>query len=166
MAETIENNVRRKIMEEQLTDPAFYATMSALLDEVIQFRKARADEYEAYLTQIAALATRLASGTSAQTPADINTPGRRALYNNLSGYEDWPQAMRRVAEVHSALPSGTGGVRDLTITIDSRVKYVRPDGWRGVQAKERIIKQALFDILRDRGEVERIFAIVVQQPEY
>ena len=51
VAETIENNVRRKIMKERLNDPAFYEKMSALLDEVIKFRKERAEEYEQYLKQ-------------------------------------------------------------------------------------------------------------------
>ncbi len=35
IAETIENNVRRRILKEHLSDPAFYAKMSALLDEII-----------------------------------------------------------------------------------------------------------------------------------
>src|SRR5207247_98348 len=35
IAETIENNVRRKIIHEQLTDPAYYDKMSTLLDEII-----------------------------------------------------------------------------------------------------------------------------------
>jgi type I restriction enzyme R subunit len=64
VAETIENNVRRKIMKEQLADPAFFAKMSALLDEVIKFRKERAEEYEEYLKQIAELAKKVSTGTS------------------------------------------------------------------------------------------------------
>jgi type I restriction enzyme R subunit len=35
VAETIENNVRSKIIKEHLNDPAFYDKMSALLDEII-----------------------------------------------------------------------------------------------------------------------------------
>src|SRR5439155_13216431 len=35
IAETIENNVRRTIIKEHLNDPAYYAKMSALLDEII-----------------------------------------------------------------------------------------------------------------------------------
>src|SRR4029434_5991872 len=53
IAETIENNVRRKILKEHLTDPAYYEKMSALLDEIIAARKARAIEYEEYLQRIA-----------------------------------------------------------------------------------------------------------------
>jgi hypothetical protein len=51
VAETIENNVRSKIIKEHLTDPDFYEKMSALLDEIIAARKAKAIEYEAYLAQ-------------------------------------------------------------------------------------------------------------------
>ncbi len=49
VAETIENNVRSKIIRDQLNDPAYYARMSALLDEIIARRKSRAIEYEEYL---------------------------------------------------------------------------------------------------------------------
>jgi len=56
VAETIENNVRSKIIKEHLHDPAYYEKMSALLDEIIAARKAKAMEYEDYLQRIAALA--------------------------------------------------------------------------------------------------------------
>src|SRR5208337_5333923 len=49
IAETIENNVRSKIIKEHLNDPAYYEKMSALLDEIIADRKAKAIEYESYL---------------------------------------------------------------------------------------------------------------------
>jgi type I restriction enzyme R subunit len=52
------------------------------------------------------------------------------------------------------------------LEIDAAVRKVRPDGWRGVQAREQIIKAALFSILKDRGEVERIFTIIMAQTEY
>ena len=45
VAETIENNVRSKIIKEHLHDPAYYEKMSALLDEIIAARKAKAIEY-------------------------------------------------------------------------------------------------------------------------
>jgi len=72
----------------------------------------------------------------------VNTPGRRALYNNLSKN------------------------RDLALEIDQVVKNVRPDGWRGVQAREQVIKRALYEVLKDVAEVERIFLIIKQQREY
>ncbi|MFN9955100.1 MAG: restriction endonuclease subunit R, partial [bacterium] len=55
VAETIENNVRRKIIKEQLTDPAYFEKMSKLLEEIIAARKRKALNYEKYLAQIAEL---------------------------------------------------------------------------------------------------------------
>ena len=142
IAETIENNVRRKIIKEQMNDPAYYETMSKLLDEIITARKAKALEYEEYLRRIAELAKRVDVGHGDDTPEGLNTPGLRALYNNLGKNED------------------------LAVRIDEVVKRVRPDGWRDVQAREQVIKQALYDLLKDVAEVERIFLIVKQQREY
>jgi len=69
VAETIENNVRSKIIKEHLNDPAYYDKMSALLDEIIAMRKARAIEYEEYLKQIAELAKRVEVGQDTGRPS-------------------------------------------------------------------------------------------------
>ncbi len=83
IAETIENNVRSKIIKEHLNDPAYYEKMSALLDEIIAARKAKAIEYEEYLKRIAELAKKVEAGQAEETPEKLDTPGKRALYNNL-----------------------------------------------------------------------------------
>ncbi len=83
IAETIENNVRSKIIKDHLNDPAFYDRMSTLLDELIMSRHQKAIDYEAWLKRIAELAARVESGRAEETPDQLNTPGRRALYNNL-----------------------------------------------------------------------------------
>lgn len=148
VAETIENNVRSKIIKEHLNDPAYYEKMSALLDEIIAARKAKAIEYEEYLKQIAELAKKVESGQAGETPESLDTPGRRALYNNLNQNEG------------------------LAIKIDEVVRQVRPDGWRGIETRERVIKGAIHNVLKendlahDEAEVERIFFIVKQQKEY
>jgi type I restriction enzyme R subunit len=142
IAETIENNVRRKIIKEHLNDPAYYDSMSALLDEITSARKAKAIEYEEYLKRVAELAKRVEVGHAGDAPAEIDTPARRALYNNLN---------------HD---------RDLALKVDVAVRQNRPDSWRGVQAREMVIKRALYDVLQDVAEVERIFPIVKQQREY
>jgi type I restriction enzyme R subunit len=142
IAETIENNVRRKIIKEHLNDPAFYEKMSTLLDEIIAARKAKAIEYEEYLKRIAELSKKVQAGQSEETPETLNTPGKRALWNNLGQNEP------------------------LALKIDTAVRDVRPDGWRGVAPREQTIKAALYDILHDVAEVERIFLIIRAQREY
>ena len=161
IAETIENNVRSKIIKESLTDPAYFEKMSALLDEIIKLRKEKAIEYEEYLKRIADLATRVKAGKSEDTPEKLDTKGKRALYNNLKG---------RVAPNAAHQPDAPYGDQDsaleLALAIDEAVRKVRPDGWRGVQAREQVIKAALYQVLRNIDEVERIFLIIFAQPEY
>ena len=57
-------------------------------------------------------------------------------------------------------------VLSLALKIDETVKTTRPDGWRGIQAREQVIKAALYNILQDVAKVERIFLIVKAQGEY
>ncbi|MDK1389516.1 hypothetical protein QN224_29485 [Sinorhizobium sp. 8-89] len=80
IAETIENNVRSKIIKEHLNDPAFYEKISALLDEIIANRKAKAIEYEEYLKRIAEIAQRIEMGQAHEAPPSLNTPGKRAPF--------------------------------------------------------------------------------------
>lgn len=142
VAEAIENNVRSRIIKDSLSDPAYFEKMSALLDEIISARKANAIDYEEYLKRIAELAKRVGNGTAADTPAQLDTRGRRALYNNL------------------------GGDLGLALKVDTAVRESRPDGWRGVHSREQAVKRALYDVLQDETEVERIYNVIWQQAEY
>ena len=162
IAEVIENNVRRKIIKEHLNDPAYYDKMSAQLQEIIELRKAKAIEYEEYLQRVAELAKRVEAGQADDTPPALSTPGRRALYNNLK------QAVAGATLSAASASTGAAGdqVLDLALRIDDVVKAVRSDAWRGHQAREQIIKGALFGILQNVDEVERIFLIIRQQREY
>jgi type I restriction enzyme R subunit len=54
----------------------------------------------------------------------------------------------------------------LALSIDESVKKARPDGWRGVLPREQVVKKALYDVLKDEAEVERIFLIIRAQKEY
>ena len=163
VAETIENNVRSKIIKEHLSDPAYFEKMSALLDEIIAARKAKAIEYEEYLKRIAELAKKVEAGHSDETPAKLDTPGKRALYNNLKQQSGKHQGS---AETQGGYTAPGDPVLDLALMIDATVKQVRPDGWRGIQSREQVIKAALYGVLQDVGEVEKIFLIIKAQGEY
>ncbi len=65
-AETIENNVRKLIIEEMAVNPKYYEKMSELLDALIQTRKKEAMDYKAYLAKIVEL-TRKASKPETQS---------------------------------------------------------------------------------------------------
>lgn len=142
IAETIENNVRQKIIKDHLLDPAFYDEMSKLLNTIIDERRRQAIDYEEYLGKIANLVSTVAAGKTNDVPVMLKTAGQRALYNNLDKNET------------------------LALQIHDCIVEVKPDGWKGSEPKERIIKAALFTKLGDPNEVERIFEIVKLQPEY
>jgi type I restriction enzyme, R subunit len=159
IAETIENNVRSKILKEHLADPAFYERMSALLDEIIRLRKERAVEYEEYLRRIADIAVRVQAGRADDAPRQLDTPGRLAIYNSLRAQPAGP--------LIAAEPKpGAEPVVDLALQVDRAVKTRRQHGWRGQPQREQLVKQAIFDVLRDVDAVERIYPIVYAQKEY
>jgi len=161
IAETIENNVRNVIIRDRLTDPAFYEKMSTLLDEIIAARKAKAVEYEEYLKRMGELTKRVATGHSDETPRQLDTPGKRALYNNLK-----TSPTKQFSQDAGVYLVDRDPDLALALEIDTAVKRSRPDDWRGIQAREQVIKRALYDVLKDIDEVERIFKIIFQQHEY
>jgi type I restriction enzyme R subunit len=160
IAETIENNVRRTIIKEHLTDPAFYEKMSTLLDEIIADLKARAIDYEGYLKRIAVVVRAVELGHAEDTPFRLDTPGKRALYRNLK------PAAGEVTRHPDGTDASVDPTLELALRVDEAMKRVRPDEWRGVKPREQVIKAALHGLLHDDAEVERIFLIIKAQGEY
>lgn len=142
VSETIANNVRSKIIKEHLNDPAFYDRMSTLLVEILDDLRSQQIDYEEFLKRIADIAKRVQEGKAEDTPVALNTPGKRALFNNLSNDET------------------------LALKIDEVVRRIKPNAFRGNLAKERVIKAELLPILGSESEVERIFLIIMNQSEY
>jgi type I restriction enzyme R subunit len=165
VAETIANNVRSKIIREHLNDPAFYDTMSALLGEILADLRAARIDYEEFLRRIAELAKSVQAGTADDTPAQLDTPGKRALFSNLRPATA-AAGSDRAADGTAAYRTGNDSVLELALRLDAAVKRQRPNAWRDVRAKEQVIKAALYGELQDAAAVERIFLIVKAQPEY
>jgi type I restriction enzyme R subunit len=116
--------------------------------------------------RIAELARKVEAGHADDTPEPLkHSPALRALYHNLKR-EHVPAKVDRVADAPVRDVRSGDPTLDLALRVDAEVKRVRPDGWRGVHAREQVIKAALFDLLPDRAEVERIFLIVKAQHEY
>jgi type I restriction enzyme, R subunit len=142
VAETIENNVRQKIIKDHLIDPAFFEEMSKLLAAIIKERKEKAILYEEYLKKIEAFVKKVNAGIEPDTPHSIRTGAQKALYNNL----------------------GKNAV--LALAIDQKILEVRPDRWRGNNIKEKVIQSAIYSLVNDEAEVKRIFKVAERQAEY
>ena len=80
VAETIENNVRRVIIEESQTNPKYYEKMSKLLDEIIRQRKDETLAYQEYLKKIAELAESVSNPSkTSDYPSSLISSAKRAL---------------------------------------------------------------------------------------
>jgi len=142
-AETIENNVRRLIIDETPTNPKYYEKMSILLDELIKQRKEQVSNYEEYLKKIVELTKKVKNPSySNNYPKSINSSAKRALYDNLDQNEE------------------------LSLAIDKEIRYSKPYGWRGNKIKERKVKYAIRRHIDDEEKLEEIFEIVKNQGEY
>jgi type I restriction enzyme, R subunit len=147
MAETIENNLRKVIIEESPTNPIYYEKMSVLLDELIKLRNEEVADYEKYLEEIVKLAVKIKKPeTSNEYPSSINTQAKRALYDNLDRDEQ------------------------CTIAMDSAVIYGKHDDWEGTLSKEKHLKNKVVKpVLEEYDKVEKldpIFDVIKQQREY
>ena len=87
VAETIENNVRRLIIDETAVNPKYYQRMSELLDALILQRREEAMDYKEYLAKIVDLTVKVSKPeTQSSYPASINTTALRSLFDNLGRF--------------------------------------------------------------------------------
>jgi type I restriction enzyme R subunit len=167
IAEGIINNVRKTIIRDQLTDPRFYEQMSKLLDDLIKQSRSDAAAYEEFLRKAEALVKRLA----AKEPDEGVPPalhGKReatVIYNNLPRIlaEGRGRAVG-VADLHAEY--GDEHLR-LALEINRVMRERAPAGWKGDQAREAEVLNALFPLLnRNREATLALFELIKQQPGY
>ena len=161
MAETIENNVRKLIIDEMAVNPKYYEKMSELLDALIRQRKDEALKYKDYLHKIVEL-TRQVRTSSSRTdyPPNIISPARQALYDNLSDAE-----CSAIAAGHAVADADARQVA--VLALHDAIRAVKKADWRGNRFKEREVKAAMADLLGyacDR--VDTLFELVKNQREY
>ena len=167
IAEGIINNVRKTIIRDQLTDPQFYEQMSKLLDDLIKQSREDAASYEEFLRKAEALVKRLAARQFDDgVPAALH--GRReatVIYNNLPRILD---AGRARADGFAEPRAEYGDERlRLALKIDEVMRVQAPAGWRGDQAREAQVLNALAPLLgRNREATLALFELVKNQPGY
>jgi type I restriction enzyme R subunit len=143
-AETIENNVRRLIIDEQPLNPKYYDKMSQLLDALIAQRKKEALDYQKYLEQIVDLAKKVVNPATGETyPKELDTPGKRALFDNL------------------------GKDQALALAVDTAIRANRQDDWRNNPFKIKKVRLAIKSALKnDEALTAKTLELVKNQNEY
>ena len=163
VAETIENNVRRIIIDEMAVNPKYYEKMSELLDALITQRKQEAIDYKAYLEKIVALTKRVSGPDSERYPPAINSPARRALYDNL---KDVP-GLEALIQTPNWVADPTADVAEAaTQAVDDAVRKIKKADWRGNKFKEQEVRLAIKKVLQDDALVAKVFEIVKAQHAY
>jgi type I restriction enzyme, R subunit len=143
---TIENNVRKVIVDEMASNPRYFTSMSELLDSVLEERRAQVIEYEEFLQKMADLAKKVTARTgSGSYPSMIVNGAQRAFYDNLE---------------QSA---------DLAKTLDEAIIKVKEAHWRGNTMKERLVRREIARALNlpiTDVKVAEIFEIAKAQDDY
>jgi type I restriction enzyme R subunit len=165
VAEAIENNVRSKIIKEHLLDPFFYDKMSSLLTEIIEQRRQKAIEYEEYLKRIEELTRRISTGTSEDAPERLDTRGKQALFNTLKGLH--PVEKGNMADnVAPFITRSDEELVDMVEKVHNTVEGAKQHRFRGNQAKENMIKGAIYGVVQDMELTEKLFKIISHNNEY
>ena len=143
VAETIENNVRKLIIDETPINPKYYEKMSELLDALIEQRRKGALDYQKYLAEVVELAKQAKNPPTDAYPSAIDTTAKRALYDNLDGNET------------------------LALAVHHAVVRSCQDDWRNNTGKIKMVRRAIKAELDDNDELtDKILELVKNQREY
>lgn len=146
MAETLEANMRKVIIQQMPINPVYYERMSVLLTELIRLRKEGAISYEEFLKEYEELAKNMNRSAKKHYPEPIDSEAKQAFYDNLD--------------------SDT----DLAVALYEKISSERPDNWIGSVIKEKVVRNVVRETLatygiKDEKEVERIFDLTTKQNE-
>lgn len=144
MAETIENNVRKVIIDGQPINPKYYEKMSELLDALIVQRREDAISYEEYLKKVKALAQNVSQPEGAFTyPRSMDTRAKQSLYDNY------------------------GQDEVLVTKIDSAVHAAKKDNWKSNQFKTNKVQHAVAEQIASYDvEIDKLMDLIKKQSEY
>ena len=159
VAETIINNVRKTIIRNKLTDPKFYEEISKLFSDLIKQSRKDKEEYQLFLKQAEELVKKMMKKNySSEIPEELNGNAEAiVIYNNLSSLN----------KINFNVPENDGDKAKLAKKIDLIIKENAPSGWRGDQARESQILNAIFPILdKDRESTQALFEIIKNQTGY
>lgn len=143
-AEAIENNIRKKVVQKIVINPAYYSKMSEVLEQLILDRKRGVIAYKHLLERYLELAK------------NVSTPEEN---------EHYPESIRKSGAMR-AFYDNCGEDEQLAIRLHKAVMTSKMDGFRNNPTKENRIKRELYKILKDEDMVERLYKIVVEQEEY
>ncbi len=154
VAETIENNIRRKIIEKTPVNPKYYQKMSELFQTLIDERKEEVTSYKEMLEKYAQLVNQ------------VEEPEKNDIH---------PESIRSSLAL-CALYDNFGQNEDYALALHKAVLDTKQDHFRGDLIKERQIKGGIYRVVckyepelsreEQMKNVEEIYLVVEKQDEY
>jgi type I restriction enzyme R subunit len=142
VAETLEANMRKVIIQEMPINPVYYERMSVLLQDLVRQRKNSAVNYEQYLKKIEAIALQMKpENKQSHYPSTIDTPAKQAIYEIVKD-------------------------EDITLVMEIDVSSSIEEKWIGNTLKERKVKYAISRHISDPDMIETILEVIKNQREY
>ncbi|MGI6222351.1 MAG: type I restriction endonuclease subunit R [Prevotella sp.] len=139
MAETLTANVRRVIMRKRDSNPEEYDKFSARLNQILEEMREGTKEYKELMKEIIQLCKDMKGGH--QYPQDINTPCKKALYDNLDEEEDLVNSVYMAAEENA--------------------EY----GWRDNNLRKKKLQRAVKKVLPEEVDSDKIMNILTHHDE-
>ena len=155
VAETIENNIRRKIIEKTPINPKYFQKISELFTALVEERKQEVESYREMLKKYSSLVS------------DIEFPDKN---------DSHPESIRTSLAL-CALYDNFGEDEQYALALHKAIIENKKDHFRGNLMKEREIKGGIYKVVNQfkgseftreqmMAEVEEIYSIVKEQEEY
>jgi len=145
VAEIIEQNVRKKIIEKQNQNPLYYSKMSELLMQIIADRKAKKITYKEYLERI------VDASKKVEKPEE---------------YSNYPDEIKHSAAMRALYDNMPGITQEFVVELHEFILRTKPDSWKGDKTKTRALRRSIRQKVKTDAEEETIFEIVKKQREY
>jgi len=146
VAEIIENNIRKVIIDEQSVNPKYYEKMSELLETLIKERRKGALDYQSYLEKIKLLARKVLQSEeeTMKYPRTLNSRAKRSLFDNLNKNES------------------------LAISLDEVIRKTKKANWIGHKFKEKEVTNAVREALPKQyhTRLDDLMDIIKAQNDY
>jgi type I restriction enzyme, R subunit len=140
-AETITSNVRRVINRKHDQNPEEYDKLSERLNRLLKEMREGTKEYKTVLRELIELVKQMNEGAN-NYPASIDTPGKRALYDNI------------------------GKDEVLVQKIYDTVKAKAQVNWRTVDLRRRLLKREVKQVLPEGVDIDFVMSIIAANGEF
>lgn len=139
MAETLTANVRRIIMRKRDANPEEYDKFSERLNQLLDELRRGAIEYKEYMNRLIQMCRDMRGGHD--YPQSIDTPCKKALYDNLDEEEDLANSVYLAAEENAEI------------------------GWRDHNLRKKKLRKAIDKVLPEGTDSEKIMKILINNEE-